>query len=86
MCIEHVYFQFTDLDDEDDTPSQPRKRQISLGGGAGGSGSASEKKQKGPKRQLLDDSATDAKVATKSATDAIKSFDDLFSDDDKKNE
>ena len=56
MCFEHVYFQFTDLDDEDDTPSQPRKRQISLGGGAGGSGSASEKKQKGPKRQLLDDS------------------------------
>ena len=76
LCFEHVYFQFTDLDDEDDTPSQPRKRQISLGGGAGGSGSASEKKQKGPKRQLLDDSATDA----------IKSFDDLFSDDDKKNE
>ena len=35
---------------------------------------------------IYSDSDSDTEVATKSATDAIKSFDDLFSNDDKKNE
>lgn len=35
---------------------------------------------------FFSDSDSDAEVANKSTNDAIKSFDDLFSDDDKKND